>query len=110
MNRRFRWGIFALVVLTAAVVGMLSFNAGVSHGLALNPAAGAAAGARPPYPWRYGWGWGFGFAPIFVLLFWFMMFGVLRALWWGGGHRRRWYPHDLESWHRRMHEEMDKRA
>jgi hypothetical protein len=102
MERRFHWGMFALLVLTAVAVGMLSFNAGVSHGLALS--------AAPPYYWHRGWGWGFGVGPIFVLLFWFMMFGVFRALLWGGGYRRRWYPRDLEGWHRRMHEEMDKKA
>ena len=113
MERRFHWGMFALLVLTAVAVGMLSFNAGVSHGLALSPGisvGGAAGGAVAPYYWHRGWGWGFGVGPIFVLLFWFMMFGVFRALLWGGGYRRRWYPRDLEGWHRRMHEEMDKKA
>jgi hypothetical protein len=112
MDRRFGFGIFLLVVLAAVVVGMLSFDAGVSHALALNPAvnSGGAVAAVPPYYWHRGWGWGFGFGPIFVLLFWFMIFGVFRGLFWGGGYRRRWYPRDLEGWHRRMHEEMDKKA
>src|SRR6185437_2677783 len=77
MDRRFHWGMFALLVLTAVAVGMLSFNAGVSHGLALSPGisvGGAAGGAVAPYYWHRGWGWGFGFGPVFVLLFWFMMF------------------------------------
>jgi hypothetical protein len=115
MESRFRWFALVAVVLIAVAVGMISYNAGVSHGLAMAPAAAnaAAPGAAPVYPpyMPYMWyrPWGFGFGPIFLLL---VLFFVIRPLLWGGFHRRRYYwdAHDVpprfEEWHRRAHEKM----
>jgi hypothetical protein len=108
------------VVLAAAIlatlVGVLAYNAGVTHGLAQTGQAGGGPGGFGPYG-PYGWyrPWGFGF--FFPFLFFGLWFLVLRALFWGGPWRRyRCYGgggfHDLpptfDEWHRRAHERMTK--
>jgi hypothetical protein len=110
---RFRWGALVFALGAAAIVGVVSYNAGVAHGLAIGPAlANAPAAAAVPY-WAYRpWGWGFGFGPVFfVLFFWLVMFRIFA---WGG-RRRGWYPRgpfdiprDFDEWHRRAHEGMNK--
>ena len=123
MDRGFRWGAVVAAALLAVVVGVTSYNAGVSHGLAVAPAAAALAqGQTPaptvpmlPYYYGYGWyrPWG-GFFPfgLFGLLFFFLLFRF--ALGWGWGWRRRWYygghqgvPLAFDEWHRRAHERMN---
>ena len=113
MDRQFRWVAIVSAMLVAAVVGVLSYNAGVAHGLAISPALASAPAAAVPY-WAYRpWGWGFGFGPVFFLLFfWLVMFRIFA---WGGFRRRGWYargaydiPRDFDEWHRRAHEAMNK--
>jgi hypothetical protein len=109
MDQRFRWAAAAAAVLFTVIVGVVSYNAGVSHGLAVSaPAAGAAPGTVVPLYWHP---WGFGFFPFAFVLFWLLLF---RVGFWGGFYRRRWYyggPHDVppsfEEWHRRAHERMN---
>ena len=98
-------------VLVAVVVGVVAYNAGVSHGLAQQMVA-AGPGPYPyGYPGPHPWGFGFGF--FFPLLFGFLL---LRLIFWGG-HGHRWHrgpgycgagPYDVppafEEWHRRAHE------
>jgi hypothetical protein len=118
MNGRFALGALLLTLLVGTAVGVLSYNAGVSHGLAIAPAAsGTAAVPAMPYGYYRPWGWGFGwgFAPLFFLGFWwFLMFGIFRGLWWGGGMYRHggygpgWRTRAFDEWHRRAHEEMNK--
>ena len=107
--------VIAALVL-AALVGAMAYNAGVSHGIAQSgkmPAISApvAAPVGVPYPYPYYWGWhpwGFGFfVPFFFL---FLIFGVLRAMFW----RARWhayggcrgYQERFDEWHRQSHERM----
>jgi hypothetical protein len=112
MDRRFRWAAFLSAILGAVIVGVVSYNAGVSHGLAISPAlANVPAGTVVPYGWYRPWGFGFGFGPFFLVLFWFLAF---RMFFWGGFHRRRWCAGDqygappaFEEWHRRAHERMN---
>jgi hypothetical protein len=113
MDRQFRWLAIVPAVLLAAIVGVLSYNAGVAHGLAIAPAlANAPVPPVVPY-WAYRpWGGGFGWGPVFFLLFfWFVMFRVFA---WGGFRRRGWYGpgayglRDFDEWHRRAHEAMNK--
>jgi hypothetical protein len=108
MYQRFRWASIVGAVLLAGIVGVVSYNAGVSHGLVMGA---TQAGATPGMPMPYGWyrPWGFGFPFVFVL-FWLLLF---RGVFWGGFHRRRWYypgpygaPPSFEEWHRRAHERM----
>jgi hypothetical protein len=63
-----------------------------------------------PYPWH--WGFGFGLFPFVGLLWLFLIFGLMRRLFWGwGGGRRGWgryryfgtVPPEFEEWHRRAH-------
>ena len=109
MNRHFRWTAILASLLVAALVGVVSYNVGVSHGLAIGPAAGAPAGMIVPYGWYRPWGFGL-FGPFMLIVFWFLLF---RIFFWGGFHRRRWHhpgmydaPYGLEEWHRRAHERM----
>lgn len=111
MDGRFRWTAVLTAIAGAAIVGFVSYNAGVSHGLAISPElANTPAREVLPYGWYRPWGFGFGLAPLLFLLFWFL---VLRTCLWGGFHRRRWYyrdeggaPSGFEEWHRRAHEHM----
>jgi hypothetical protein len=105
MDRQFRWVAVFAAVLVAAVVGIASYNLGVSHGLA----AGAPDGMPVPYGWYRPWGFGL-FGPFMLVVFWFLL---LRIFFWGGPHRRRWHypgsydaPQAFEEWHRRAHERM----
>lgn len=102
MNGRFAVGRLLLVLLTATIVGVLSYSAGVSHGLAID-------GNSHP------WGWGWGFAPLFFLGFWFLTFAVFRGMLWGGMYRGCGYGRGrrmdaFDEWHRRAHEEMNKKS
>jgi len=96
-------------VLVAGGIAALAYQAGVSHGLALQIPSGAAAAAVPPYYFYRPWGSGFGFFPIFFFIFLWIV--VSRALFWRG---RRWHraycvdgPPAFEEWHRRAHERMN---
>ena len=97
--------IAALAVAAAAAIGVGAYNAGVAHGIAIQPGA----------PYGYGWSrpWGNGFFPVFPLFFFFFFFFfvvVIRGLWWRGPWRG-WAPRydgippAFEEWHRRAHEE-----
>ena len=118
-----RWAIAVLAIVAAIAIGGTAYQAGVSHGIALQPPAatapGAAGGAQavpvppyPYYPYRY-YGPRFGFFGPLLTIFLFVF--MLRALFWGfgGGWRRRYWHYDPElgrsrfdEWHRRAHERM----
>jgi hypothetical protein len=110
MNRRLAWGALLFALIAATLVGVVSYNAGVSHGLAIGPAEAAAppAGAAP-YAYYRPWGFGGGLAPLFFLGFWWFL------LFWGGMYRRCGYGSGgragtFDEWHRRSHEEMNKKS
>jgi hypothetical protein len=126
MDRRFKWAAVLTLLLVALAVGVVSYNAGVSHGLAVSAVASSGSGGQAPpvpfgaygpygpYGWYRPWGFGFGFGPLLFVLFWFLIF---RFIFWGGHHRRRWYyrgpsdtPPAFEEWHRRAHERMNTQA
>jgi hypothetical protein len=122
-----RWAVVALAVVAAAVLVTIAYQAGVSHGIALQPPAavapaapGAAQAAPPPPPYPY-YPYGYygprrgGFFGALLGIFLFLF--VLRAFFWGlfgWGWRRRWryygYPDDgpsrFDEWHRRAHDRM----
>ena len=117
MDRRFRWAVVLAALLGAAAIGVVSYNVGVSQGLAIGATAtaGTPSGAPAylpaygPYGWYRPWGFGL-FGPFFFILFWFFVF---RLFFWGGFHRRRWHyggpydaPRAFDEWHRRAHERM----
>jgi len=115
MNRRFQLGTLLLALFVAVAVGILSYNAGVSHGLAIAPVStGGPPPAAVPYVYYRPWGWGWAFAPLWLLFFWFFVF---RMFLWGGWSGRGWYyrhgwrtPEAFDEWHRRAHEQMNKQA
>ena len=106
-----RWVVVVLAVVAAAVLVTIVYQAGVSHGIALQPPAAVA-----PYygPWRGGF-----FGPLLGI---FLFLFVLRTVFWGmcgWGWRRRWRyydypdygPSQFDDWHRRAHDRMrDDRA
>lgn len=124
MNRRIILGILlALVLITGAVsLGAYAYNIGIAQGLAqsatlndLSPGAQAV-----PYPYYGGPFWfyrPFGFGPFACFgpfLFVFIIFFLVRGLWWGGrwGHHGPGWKHGqwdrsippmFEAWHRQAH-------
>ena len=101
-------GTFGIVVtlVIAALVGIGAYQLGVSQGLAGTGTAVAPVAYYHPF---FGFGF-FGF--LFPLLFLFLIFGLFRAAFWGGGWGRRYgggYWHDpagrLEEWHKRAHDQ-----
>jgi len=114
MHGRFAWGALLMAVVLATVVGVLSYNAGVSHALMIAPAAGAPPAAAVPYVYYRPWGFGLGFGPLLFFAAWFLFFAVLRTLMWGGMARRCRYgpgwrgtPDAFDEWHRRAHDAMN---
>lgn len=127
MTRRIVLGILIalLLVAGAVTVGVYAYQFGIVQGLAQSdkiqvvvPEAGQ--GLYPSY--HYGWGGRFGFHPfgffgcfgfLVPLLFFFLLFGVVRRMLWGGWGRRGWghhgwrgeegVPPPFEEWHRRAH-------
>src|ERR1700694_759036 len=96
MNRRVVLGIVVvlLLVVGAVAVGGYAYNVGVAQGLAnsgkLVAPQGDGVGVAPFYygaPYFYHpFGFGFGFLGcLFPLLGFFLIFGLIRALFWRGG-------------------------
>ena len=117
-----RWAIVALSIVAAIAIGATAYQAGVSHGIAMqapvasapNAQGGAQAVPPPPYPYypyRY-YGPRFGFFGPLLTIFLFVF--LFRMLFWGfwGWRRRYWHydpqfgPSRLDDWHRRAHERM----
>jgi hypothetical protein len=104
MDGRFwsRTALGFLVVLVIAAVAVVAYNAGVAHGVSpeVRAAGGHWRGDGPPF----GAGWFFFplFPLLFAALFFFLLFGLARAAWFGGA--ARWSREPLEDWHRRAHE------
>ena len=101
----FPWIIAAVVSLG---VGIAAYNAGVSHGLALNPNIPAAAAAWGWRPWFHPFGFGLPLFPLFFVFFWIF---VARAFFWRGGWHRYGGPAstaDFDRWHRDAHDRMNR--
>jgi hypothetical protein len=118
--------IFFAVVLIAAIGGIafLAFNAGVTHGTAIQAPAGQNSGQAYPvyatpywYPFPF---FGFGFFGLLAMFFlFFVAFGAARFVlfgprfgWhgmrrrygsWGEGGSGEGIPHMFVEMHRRMH-------
>ena len=118
MSGRLIWRTMLVIVLIAALVGVGTYvyNSGVAQGLAASGKITAPDGSAAPYayygPYYRPWGFGFGILGlIFPLLFIFLIFGLLRGIFFGSwrrhGPRGDWPQHvppTVEEWHRKMHE------
>lgn len=117
MGTRGVLGLLLVLVLAAGVAG-IAYNAGVTRGMAdsgkINPPPPGVA----PYPYYgpyYHGPFGFGFFGfLFPLLFFFLIFGLLKGAfwcpWWSYGHWGRGAPPTFEEWHRRAHGEKGKKG
>jgi hypothetical protein len=116
----------AVLVVGGGIVATTAYQAGVSTAVTQAAADGATI-VNPVVVPAYGYGWhpfgfGFGFFGfLFTLFFLFIVFGLIRALVWGGRGRRRgwggpgWDPDarrdhfaskfhgTFEDWHRQAH-------
>ena len=117
MNGRLVVGVVLVLVLILGMIGIGAYvyNAGVAQGLAESGKLAAPGTAPYPYygPVFFHWPLGFGFLELlFLLFFFFLIFGLLRALFWRrgwgrggpGGHWGKDVPPMFEEWHRRAHE------
>jgi hypothetical protein len=98
------WVIAALVLLVAGVAAAISYNVGLSQGMAQVP---VPAGSVLPY--EYGWHrpWGFGLLiPLAFFAFWILMMRGLFWRPWGPRHYGPSYQDRFDEWHRRAHERM----
>ena len=111
--------LLTLIAITiVAGVAFYAYNAGIAQGIVQSDKLPAPVSGAAPSPYYYGapflfHPFGFGFLGWLVPLFFlFLVFGFLRALFWGAHwrswrHYRHWedgYPPMFEEWHRRMHE------
>ncbi len=120
----------AVLAIGGGIIATTAYQAGVST--AVTTASGSAAAVPvvvPAYGYGYGWGWhaGFGFFGFLAgLFFLFIVFALIRAIFWRGGPGRRggwgsggwgydgyskgpgWETRGSQSfdeWHRRAHGE-----
>jgi hypothetical protein len=104
-------GLTLLIIGGAAAIGIGAYNAGVAHGIAESGRLIAAPAAGTPYVYVWPRPWGVGFFPFFPILFLVLFFFVVRGLVWrgrwhgGGRYRYDGIPPMFEEWHRRAHAE-----
>jgi hypothetical protein len=102
------FGVLLIVLLVALGSAAVSYNLGLTRGLAQAAAAGGAGLVPPPY-YGYYYGprpWGFGlFGPLLFFAFWFV---AIRGLFWRGSwyRGRRGGMSRFDDWHRQAHERM----
>ena len=117
-----------VLIAVIAGIGLLAYNAGVTHGTSLNVQLPSGGNGSPIYPAGYWWPFGFfGFGFFGLLALFFLIpvaFGAFRMMLFGprfGWHRmhrwngswgdRNWgdgVPPMVAEMHRRMHEADDK--
>jgi hypothetical protein len=99
-----------LVVAGIVGIGAYEYRLGVAHGIAASGKLPSGPAGAYPYPYPYPH-WGFHpFGFVFPLLFFFLIFGLGRRLFWGGRFRGRGWdgdpPAGFDDWHRQAHERM----
>ena len=125
MNRSTGLRILSVLVLVAAVAGIVFFayQAGFANGSPVTIEAPTGQSVPAPYPYPYygmpyyrPWGFGFGCFGILIPIFlFFLVLSALRFLFWGprsgwGHHHAAWrrgwegdVPPMFDDWHRRAH-------
>lgn len=109
MDNKMVWRVLIALVFVAGIVGvgLYEYRLGVAYGIATSGKLPAGTPALYPYPF-----WGFHpFGFLFPLLFFVLIFGLGRRLFWRGwgcphGWRRDISSPDLEEWHKQAHEKM----
>lgn len=126
--------VVAALVIGGGIIAQTAYQAGVST-VVTTAAAQAPAGtvvtpvAPVPYPYYGGWGWGWGHGFPFLgfigfFLFLFLIFGLMRAIFWrgrwggpgygygrggygrgGNGDPRSHFQQTFDDWHRQAHGE-----
>ena len=128
--------LIALLAIGGGLIATTAYQAGLSQVVTTTSDGAQVVAAVPAYGWGYGYGWhpfGFGFGLfgfLGTLIFLFLLFALVRAIFFRGGPGRRgwgpgwgggWGPgdHDLprgrnfmesrfgesfDEWHRRAHE------
>ena len=113
----------AVMAVGGGFIALTAYQAGLGTAVATAVAEGGAAVVAPVAPYGYGYGWnggGFGFFGFLgTLLFLFLVFGLIRAVFWRGGPGRGAWGHDhgrgrtfwdsrfgesFDDWHRRAHD------
>ena len=89
--RRFGWVSAIGLAIAGVIIGVLSYNAGYSHGLAHSGTAVQVVREV-----------GFPFF-IFPLAFFAVFFLLRIAFWSSWSHRGHWGPHRFDEWHRSQH-------
>jgi hypothetical protein len=90
----------ALLALGGGLIASTAYQAGLNTAVTTATASGAAVAPVVVPPYGYGYGlhpfrFGFGiFGFLGTLLFLFIVFGLIRALFWRGGHGRRGWGRD----------------
>ena len=104
LTARHGWALGALLVLVAGAAAAISYNVGLSHGLAQVP---VPAGSVLPYAYGGHRPWGYGFLfPLAFFVFWIF---VMRGFFWRPWGPRRYGAHyrdRFDDWHREAHERM----
>ena len=108
MNRKMVSRILVGVLLVAGIVGvgLYEYRLGFAQGVASSGKLPAGGPGAWPYPYP---GWGFHpFGFVFPLLFFFLIFGIGRWLFWGGRYQGRGWNGDararFDEWHRQAHD------
>jgi len=117
------WGVLLVLALVvgATMIGNTAYQAGLAQGLAESAqgsSPGTGGGPYVPYPYYgpyfYHGPFGFGFFGfLFPLLFIFLIFALLRGLFWSGrwgGYHGYWksgVPPMFDEWHRKAHETQE---
>ena len=92
-----------VLVIGGGIIANTAYQAGLST--AVTTTAGGATVVAPVVVPAAGWGIGWGFNPIgwffgflFFMFFLFIVFGLIRAIVWGGRHRRGGWGYGHGDW------------
>ena len=120
MNIKFVTRLIVALVVIAAAAGLAwyAYTLGIAQGVAESGNLPAPVTGAWQYPYYHGLFFRpFGFLGcLFPLLFFFLLFGLIRWTFWRGHlHHGGWHPGyeggrvppGFDEWHRRMHEEHE---
>ncbi len=118
----------AVLAVGGGIIATTAYQAGVNTAVTTTTTGGTVVAPVVVPGYGYGWhpfGWGFGFFGLFATLFFvFIVFALIRAIFWRGGPGRRGWgggpdgsggspwayrAHDtFDDWHKRAHADAPK--